>query len=411
MILVKMGSRNIWRNKKRTILTVAAIAFAVMVLEFFFSIQVKSYGAAVDASVAVFHGHLQIQVEGYNDSPEIRSTIPNALELKAKLKEDLDIEEISTRSISFGLLASESRSYGAQVVGVEPDSEGDVSNIPGLIKEGKFVNSSDYLGAALGATLAKNLQVQVGDEVTLMSQGLDGSLVATILTVSGIFESGSTEVDRNIVEISLKDFDEQFEMYGGAHAIVVDTANVEDAEILSQKIKSKLTEYGLKKLVVLDWEELLPGLKQTINLDMSAGWLFYLSLILIVTFSILNTFLMSVLERTKEFGVLLSLGMKSVSISKLISYEAIILICLGVVLGNVFGALVVSYYHEYGFVAPGAEEIMKKWNLPNRIFPDITFQSFFYPSITVFLVSLLSIIYPAVKVLRLEPLKALQGEH
>lgn len=410
MIIFQLAWRNIWRHPKRTLLTAAAISFAIMVLQFFYSLQLKSYDAAIGASTGIFHGHIQIQGTGYNDTPEIRNIVPNAVALKDKVAKLDGIDGISVRAFGYGLISSESRSFGAQIVGVEPESEGTISNIPGLVKQGEFLKSHHTLGAVVGSTLAKNLKVGVGDTVTVMSQGYDGSLVAVVLDVIGIFESGSVDLDRNTIEISLSDFNEQFGMEGSAHSIVIRTKDVDTATKLLPQVKEIASNIDDASLDVLDWERLLPGLKQSIDLDMSSGWLFYFSLIIIVSFSILNTFLMSVLERSYEFGVILSLGGNSMLLAKLVLLEALFLTLLGVISGTILGISLVEYFGYVGFTAPGAEEILKQWNLPSRIYPGVSLESLFFPTVTVALAAMLSVIYPMIKVFRIAPIKALKGE-
>lgn len=410
MILFTLAWRNLWRHPKRTALTAAAIGLAVGVLTFFFSLQLKSYDAAINASVGVFHGHLQIQRVGYLDTPEMRKFIKQVDSILEKLKSILSEANISKRALGYGLLSSDTRSYGAQVVGVEPELEPKVSNIPGLIKHGRYLLNSDEYTAVVGNVLARNLQVQVGEEITLMSQGADGSLVATSLNVVGIFESGSVDIDRGMVQLPLNIFQELFGIEKGAHVVVARLENRDQLVAAESKIQSLLKDID-GDLVALNWEKLMPGLKESIDLDMSAGWLFYISLIGIVSFTILNTFLMSVLERSREFGTVLSLGASPGSLCRLVIIEGILLIILGLIVGIILGAIVVGYFNIYGFTAPGAEEVLKKWNLPARIYPEITFESFSSPTLTVALSSLLAVIYPALKVLRLDALTAMRGVH
>ncbi len=410
MILLTLAWRNLWRHPKRTALTAAAIGLAVGVLTFFFSLQLKSYDAAINASVGVFHGHIQIQKPGYLDTPELRNYIKEISILKSEVKKSLPEGALSTRAIGYGLISSSSRSYGAQIVGVEPDSEPTVSNIPGLIKVGRFLKVGDDLQVVVGSVLARNLKAQVGDELTLMSQGVDGGLVATSLNIVGIFESGSIDMDRGIVEIPLSSFQELFGLGSGAHTLVVRLENRDKLLIGEKKIDNILpTVTG--NLVALNWEKLMPGLKESIDLDMSAGWLFYISLIGIVSFSILNTFLMSVLERNREFGTIISLGARPSSLFRLVLIEGFFLTILGLIVGALLGAVVVGYFNHYGFTAPGAEEVLKKWNLPARIYPEITWRSFSSPMFTVALFSLLSVLYPALKILRLDALTSMKGAH
>ncbi|MDZ4787153.1 MAG: FtsX-like permease family protein [bacterium] len=411
MILLSLASRNIWRNPRRTILSVAAIAFAVMVLEFFFSLQLKSYDAAISASTGVFHGHIQIQREGYLENSELRNYIPDSdlvLDAIAKIP---GVLASSKRSLGFGLLSSADRSFGAQIIGVLPDRELGVSSIPGVIKSGRYLNSEDTYNCVIGRTLAENLKVGLDHDLSLMSQSVDGGIVATSFKVVGIFESGSIDIDRAFIEIPNSVFEVEFGMHSGAHNIVIRARSIDDVLDLEAQIHKQLLQNKVgTNLTIVNWKKLLPGLQESIQLDMAAGWLFYCSLIVIVSFTILNTFLMSVLERTREFSTVLALGASPSFLAILIALEGILLSIIGIIIGNILGALLVEYFRNVGFTAPGAEEVLKKWNLPGRVYPVITFQSFIWPTITVGLSSIISVVYPMMRVFKIQPVKGLAGE-
>jgi len=170
-LTVRLAWRNIWRHPRRSWLTIAAIAFAATVLEFFIGVQLKSYDTAINASTRLFHGHVQIQMDGYLDKPSIRNAINNVVSLRAEVQALPAVQAASARAFSFALASSETRSLGVQVVGVEPQFEPGVSSIPGLIKKGAYFSTSSQYEALLGGALAKNLAISVGGELTLLGQG------------------------------------------------------------------------------------------------------------------------------------------------------------------------------------------------------------------------------------------------
>ncbi len=405
MLTILLAWRNLWRQKRRTVLNLAAVAFASGILIFFMSIQLSSYDGTINASVSVLHGHLQIQALGYLDEPQIRKTIPNPKEIQVRIDNLEEVKTTAIRSIGFALLSSNERSIGVQVVGVEPLREVELSTIPGLIRAGRYLDSFNAEEAVVGKELAQNLKIQVGEELTLLGQGRDGSLVATVLTVVGVFESGSADIDRSLIEIPLGTFQDIFYMGETAHAIVI---RLFDLSMLSETI-SKISTFLNPSLVALDWDKLLPGLRSQIDLDRSAAWLFYFSLIVVVSFSTLNTFVMSVTERLREFGIMLSLGSTPLRISGLILVECLLLVLLGITIGVILGTLVTTYFHFNGFSIPGAAELARRWNLPVIIYPRFLLQAYMLPTLTIAVVSFTAMIYPIYLVLKLEAIQALRA--
>ena len=267
---------------------------------------------------------MQVQREGYLDKPRIRDAFSDIISLRNKVSSLPGVKAASARAIGFSLVSSEDRTYGAQIVGVEAANEPEVSTIPGLIRQGRFFNSPDAYEVVIGKTLAQNLKLKIGDEITFLGQGRDGSLAASVLPVVGFFDSGSRDLDRSTVMMPLSTFQETFSMRDGGHSIVVVGSSLAELPQLVKNVESILPKNDAEKLVALRWDELLPGLQQAIELDMSSAWLFWISLIMIVGFSILNTFLMSVLERTREFGVLLSLGQPPKQIFGMVMTECLV---------------------------------------------------------------------------------------
>ncbi|MCB0346106.1 MAG: ABC transporter permease [Bdellovibrionales bacterium] len=404
--MFKLAWRNIWRHPRRTMLTLLAIAFAAAVLVFFIGLQLSSYDATINATISVFNGAIQVQPEGYHDRPQMRLTIDRPQQVLSSISEIPGVVAAAPRAIGFALLSSGSRTYGAQVVGVDPSTEPKVSTIPGLIKEGRYFTSTDETSFIVGTDLAKNLHVSVGDELTLLGQGRDGSMAATVLPIVGIFSSGSEELDRMMVQLPLHAFADTFGMNGSIHVVAVAVKQVGDVEPVEREIERS----GVlgDSLVALRWDELIPGIRQMIELDMSSGWFFYFTLILIVAFSVVNTFFMAVLERTREFCVMLSLGMRPGYLCRLVVLESVMLLVSGLLLGIFIGSLIVLYFGEVGFSVPGMEEMARQFNMPGSIYPRVSFRALTDGPSVIFATSLIGVLFPAARVWRLNPTEGIR---
>jgi ABC-type lipoprotein release transport system permease subunit len=305
------------------------------------------------------------------------------------------------------LASSEDRSYGIAVFGVEPKFEAQVSSIPGLIGQGRFLHSGDAPEVVVGSVLARNLRVGLGDELTLLGSGKDGSFAAAVVEIVGIFESGIADVDRNIAEIPLRLFQDIFYMEGSGHEVVVNAPGVGEVEELQRRVES-LLDTG-QDLVVHDWDALQPGLKQAIQADMSSAFFMYAVLVILVAFSVLNTQLMSVLERTREFGIVMALGLTPGRLGRLVILETAIMGVMGIVLGAIAGGILTSWFSVHGLSIPGMEEMAAAFNLPPRMYPRVTFYTLFLGPIVVFLFTLLAALYPALRLHRLHPVAAMRA--
>ncbi len=406
-ITLRLAWRNIWRHPRRTLLTLAAIAFAAAILVFMVTLQLSSYDTMIDYTVRVYHGHLQVQPEGYLDKPQMRNTMPDARTLGSHVRKLSGLGAVSVRAMGFALASSKARTYGVQVIGVETEYEGKVSTIPGLVKKGRFLSSDDALEAVIGHVMARNLKLNVGEELILLGTGRDGSVAATVVPVVGIFESGSAELDRHMVQLPLGTFQDVFSMGDHAHAIVVVGDSLEQLAALMDGVRAGLPAES--RLVVLSWEALLPGLKQAIQMDWASGWFLYLSLIIIVTFSILNTFLMSVLERTREFGIMLALGARPERIGAIVMLESIWLTLLGLVVGVAIGTAIVFYFHIHGFSYPGMEELAAYYNLPAVIKLTLSPLSLTLGPAVILFVTCAAALYPAFRIRLLKPVEAMRA--
>ena len=407
---VKMAWRNIWRNPRRTILTICAIAFASLLLVFMLSFQFGSYETMINTSVKIHTGHLQIQADAYQAKKSMRLVVPNPVKIAGILDAMPNIEAYTFRGQAFSLISSNERTYGGVVTGIDPDHEAGVSRLKSLIRQGEFLSSDDMNQALVGKLLAKNLRVKIGDELTVMGQGRDGSIAATVVKVKGIYSSGIDEFDRASIHIPLKTFQEVYTMQGAVHEVVVIADSLRNLDTLKRTIKANLSSLNLKKpLTVLDWNELMPGLRQSIEMDLISGLIFYLLLVLVVAFSILNTFLMAIFERTREFGVLMAIGTTPGRLTKVLLIESMSMTFVGIVAGIIVGSMITVYFQSHGIEISGASELLSQFGITGRMYPKLSLLSAVSGPLAVLIITFFAALYPALKVRRMRPVEAMRA--
>jgi ABC-type lipoprotein release transport system permease subunit len=405
---LKMGWRNIWRNPRRSALTMGAIAFATLLLVFMLSWQFGSYETMINSAVRTHTGHLQVQAEGYRSKQSMRLVVSRPDEVGALLKDFSDVAAYTFRGNAFSLASSEERTYGALVIGIDPRREAGVSTLEQLIREGAYLSPDDTNQALVGKLLANNLKVSLGDEIVLLGQGRDGSIAATAVKVKGIFRSGEDKFDRSSLHIPLSFFQDTYAMRGAVHEVVVLAGNLDAVPALKQNITQQIEKrYDKGDFVVLDWKELMPGLIDAIRMDLISGFIFYIILIVVVAFSILNTFLMAIFERTKEFGILMAIGTTPSRLTKILLIESTTMTAAGIGVGIVMGSLVTWYFQVHGILISGATELLRQFGLPERLYPQLSLLSASIGAGIVLVITLVTALYPAFKVRRLKPVEAM----
>ena len=405
-LLIKLAWRNLWRNRRRSLLTLLAIAFATLASIGMRGIQHGTYAVNIENTVKILSGYLQIQPEGYQKNP----TLNKVVRLKGELKEALDktpgLKGYTPRISTFGLVSYLDNSFGTSIMGIDPESEKSVTNIHEKVKEGEFLKSSDGFDILLGYKLMENLKAEVGDEIVLLSQGYDGSLGNLKFRIAGAVKFGIQDVDVMTAFIGIETARELLAMWGKSNIVAISLNGLDDVAPARDYLKGNLPDDNYK---VLTWNEVMPDFEQTIALDNVSGLFFLTILVIIVAFGILNTLLMSVSERFREFGVSLSIGMPQMKLVAVVILESVFISFLGVLSGNILGYFLNSHLaanpitfgnevgeisQEYGFMP-----IIQSTTDPG-IFINI--------SLLIMLIAFIATLIPAYKVYRLEALKGIR---
>lgn len=403
---LKISWRNILRNRRRSFFTIMAIAFAAAILIFMLSFQLGSYEDMIKASVTLDTGHIQVMKKGYNDNIKIRKYIDEDKMILKKIEELDSVQAVSFKCEGFSLVSSKNRTKGVLISGVKPEKEIEVSRLHKTIIKGEYLDPDSYGMAICGYLLAKRLKINIGDEITILGQARDGSVAAGIVVLKGIFKSGIDAFDKDILQVNDSYFDDIFFMDGKKHRMVIVLDSIKNFEKTESEILSVINP---KITDVLSWEKLLPGLKQSMNMDLISGFVLYFILIIVVAFSILNTFLMSILERKKEYGVLLAIGTTPEKLMKLILSESMLLSITGLVAGITAGAALTFYYSCTGIPIGDASGILSEYGLSDKIYPKLSWVSFFTGPFLIFITTFLTAFFPALKIKKLKPVEAMNS--
>jgi putative ABC transport system permease protein len=405
-MLVLLAWRNLWRRPQRTLLSLASIALVVALLVCMLSFQRGVYATMKENNLRVFDGYAQFQPEGYADDPAIDRVIDDPGRVA---RDALAIEGVSTaaaRVNGFGILANGERSYGALIAGVDPGSEAQLSTIAATVHEGRYLNDTDSDAAVLGELLARNLQVTVGGRVSVLGASRDGSVGADVLKVVGIFRSGIPQLDRSILEMPLARAQQAFDMTDRANTIALGGPTLAAVDAALPRLDALGARHGI---AVLDWKELEPAMRDAIALKYTMSLLLYLTLVAVVAFIILNALLMSVLERTHEFGVLLAIGMRARAIALMVWLELLSLALSGCLAGFAIGGGTVWWLERRGISFGSLGELLAQYGLPPRLYPTLDLVSAATGPVAILLAIVLGGIVPYLRVARLTAVAAMRS--
>ena len=398
--------RNLWRNRQRTWLSVGGIAFAVMLILAARSAQISATSAMLDNATRLLTGHLQVQNAAYADEPSLRHAIPDATAVARAVAAAPHVTAVAQRAIGFALVSVGDRSYGAEVFGVDADAERSVSSLPDMVTEGRWLGQPT--DAVLGSLMARNLGAKLGDEVVVLGSAIDGGVAALTLTVVGVVETGTAELDRALIDVPLTTFQDAFGLGDRAHVIVGRVDDFMRVDATLPGIDRALASVG-PNLAVRSWRQLLPELVQTVELKgVSSGVMFAL-IAFLVTFSVFNTFMMTVFERTREFGMLLAIGMRGGGIVGMLQIEAAWLALLGAALGVVLANLLIGWLGRTGIpLGEMAGEMLRRYHMPDRIYPRIDAGALCGVPLLMLFATQLAALIPSLRVRALTPVAALR---
>lgn len=404
---ISIAWRNLWRNRRRTWLSTGGVAFSVFIMVFAWSTQVGTFRVMMENATSLMTGHLQLSHPLSIDDPALRHTVTGASELAARIERHPEVLAVSVRGMAFGLISTEERGFGGQIMGVDPRAESRLSTLSNRITQGRYLAAAGE--AVLGVALAKNLGLSSGEEVVVLGSAREGSIAALAATVVGILQTDVPELDRSLMLVHLSEFQDAFGLADEGHIVVVKLTDLELAEPVRSELLQGENASELSGLALRTWKELLPELQQLVDMKKAGQQVFFVLLGIMVTFSTFNTFAMTVFERSREFGVLLALGMRPKGIILMLQVEAALLCLLGIGLGLAISIALVQVLSQVGIpLGDQLGELMRQYQLPNRFYPALTAGALVPGPLLMFIGLQLAALIPALRVRHMRPAEAIR---
>ncbi|MDP2497135.1 MAG: ABC transporter permease [Candidatus Palauibacterales bacterium] len=428
MTSLKLGLRNLARNRWRSGLTLAAVAVAVGLMVWSLSLYEGWIQAMVRGATAVETAQVQVHTAGYVDQPRAyRGFRLDAPEL-ASVRRVPGVVAASPRVELHGLVGNEQRSQVARILGVDPELERRTTPVAEAVTAGRWLadeppSRAEPREVVVGSGVARQLQVEPGDELVTFLEAADGSLGNDLLRVVGIVRTGNTALDQQTVYLHLSDARTLGALEGEVHELAIRTEDLTRAAESAREVAAALgARVGMpegdgaspgEELVVRPWQEVLPGVNQMIVVFRRSYWILYLLVYLLAAAGILNTQRMSALERRREFGVMMAIGMRPRRMFRTLVVESGVVGVLGALIGAAGGAALSWYHQAHGldmslFTDQAAFSYMGV-AFTERLYFDLTLGNVVEPVLVMLGVALLSGLWPAIRSARIDPAPTIAG--
>jgi len=408
LVFAQMALRSVFRNPRRSVITASATAFGLAAYLFLYAFADGFFEQMIHNSTQQLSGHVQVMEQGHDIdlSPALR--IADSQALRQQLQERPEVEAAAPRVVLRAMVANPGKSLPVELVGIAAEQERAVTELSGYMAQGTYVQPGEK-GIVIGQKLAEELNARLGDKLVITVQQAGGDLASSAQAIRGIYRTGSDLFDTEYAFIDIN----TAQKLGGLQEdevsrIVLRLSDRSDSTALAQTLNrsSSLTNDGL---VAQDWETLLPVVVQMVEMSQVDFYLILLVVFVVVAIGVMNTMVMSVMERTPELGVMLALGTGGGQLQLTILFEAFFLAVLGMVAGTVVGGLLVYWLGQTGIdlsSISGAMEAIP--GITDRIYPVLIFDHVWLPSLLLFLCSVLVALYPAWRASRLDPVEAIR---
>lgn len=448
MFTLRLAWRSLWRNKRRTIITVVSIGFGLMVVIFSLGIADGIYGEMIEQIVRMQAGHVTVQHADYAAAPSVDLWIEVPEPFRSEVESWPDVERTKQMVVAGGMAKSAAGVQPAMIAGVEPSAERLTSPLAAHMTAGDYLADDDGAWAVVGGDLAELLQVEVGKKIVLTSNDAQGNLVEGLFRVKGIYETGSEEFDALLIQVPIAGARRLLNLPDHAcHQFGVILRRPRDQDLVVARLDKLLAREGPAnrkpraerkapasgtstsdvrrsmldvppasagggRAVALTWEEVMPDFASFMKLDKGGNYVFLVLLVLLIMFTIFNTILMSVLERSREFAVLLAIGTNRWQLRRQILMESALLNLLGCVIGIVLGWVVCYWLNASDVMMSdlyGDDVTISGVTMNTAFRAAMTPRVFLWPTVLIFLSTLLLTLLPTRRAVNVKLADTLRG--
>ena len=401
LTLIKISWRNIWRNKLRSLVVIFSIVFGllggIIIIAMSYGLNEERMNNAVDTYLS----HIQIHNNLFSEDYNIKHTINNLDVIEKAINQDERVVSYSKRIVLNGMLSNSNGSYGIQVKGIDPDEEIKVTNTYEKIIDGEYFRSKRDNTILVGKKLADKLNLKLKSKVVITFQDENYELTSLLYRVEGIFRSGNSRYDEMNVFVKNKSITKNLPGFNGYHEMPILLSDIE----LRGEVKKDLIPISSDNIVE-GWDDISKELAYANEMLSAVLYIFMMIILSGLSFGVINTMLMAILERRKEIGMLMSIGMNRYKIFMMISFETIFLSLIALPFGLITSYLIVEYYSVVGIDLSVVEAGLENFGVGTRLYFKVPNEEYFYVSLMVFVISIFSSIFPSIRALKINPVEA-----
>jgi putative ABC transport system permease protein len=402
MMMVILAWKNIWRNKKRSLIIIAATAIGLTAGLFTVGMMTGMYDSIVYSGINREFGNIQIHTTAYKKNQMISMFLSEPDSLIKIIHSELNVKSASTHSLIEAMASSATSASGAMIIGIKPDEEKNVTAVSGSIIEGTYLGKHNSI--IIGKKLADKLKLKLRSKIVLSFAGMNGNIIYASFRISGIFRTDASNFDGTNVFVQQDDLAQLLGTKVPVHEIIIRTKNSDSLYQTRNELQRKMP-HGV---LVETWREIAPELKLTTDSSDIINIIFLGIILFALLFGLTNTLLMSVLDRVRDFGVLLAVGMFRRRLFSMIIIESLFLSFTGGIIGVVSGFIITNYFNKYGINLSIVSEGLSAYGIPSMLYPFIRSSVYGKLAIMMIATSVIAALYPALKAVRLKPVQAIR---
>ncbi|HLX65924.1 MAG TPA: FtsX-like permease family protein [Puia sp.] len=401
-MLLKIAWRNIWRSRMRSIVVIASVAIGLFAGMFMIAFFKGFINQEIETAVETTLSHAQIHNPAFSEDKDVNDSIANGRGIVDQLKKDSRVKKVSGRVITTGMVSSTSTAAGVEIHGIVPSDEKNISDIAQDMVEGAYFGTGKRNDVVIGKKLAEKLGVRLSGKIVLTFQSKSGDLTAGSFRISGIFRSRNSGFDESTVFTRAADLGELLGTGDGIHEIAILLKDGTAADAFAAGLRSQYPSLSIQT-----WKEISPEIALVTGVFDQIMYIIMGIILLALMFGIINTMLMAVLERQREFGMLMAIGMNKTRVFFMVLLESVLLTCAGIPAGILLTIGVVKYLSARGIDLSSFSQALAQFGFSNIVYPQLQLSMLLPVTIMTAITAVLSAIYPAIKALQFKPAVAI----
>lgn len=403
-IFLHIALRNLLRHKRRSLITLSAIVFGLGTLIFLWSFSDGAHRQMVERFKAIVTSDAQVVPQGTNPIYATSEVIEDPESVRILLRDEPMIANFAERVRGGGIVSTATRSESINIIGADPRQEQEIGSDTS-VKLGRYISREDEQGVVMGESLSRLLNLQLGDKLIVTAQDYYGALNGDVFRLAGVVETGNEQLDNGVIVLLLSTAQRLLSLGQRISKFALKLNAGHDSDDVVRELKPKLTGMGLS---ILSWEDLIPMIAQLIRYNEGRNLVLVLIVLAVVAMGILNTLMIAIVERTREFGLMMALGTKPKQVIWLVTFESFLLTAVGSLLALFCGLAITLYFGKVGIDLTRFSETFSNLMIGSHVYPKIVWSHVFLSIAVVWGGTLIVSLYPAWRASRLDPIEAMR---